>query len=85
MKKILLGFLILGMFGCNNSDYKNNKKELLNSAVSVSSSSYSVKIKQYLIENDTNVISFKVLDSIKLESDKYCDSIVSLVAEKVYK
>jgi hypothetical protein len=85
MKKILLGFLILGMFGCNNSDYKNNKKELLNSAVSVSSSSYSVKIKQYLIKNDTNVISFKVLDSIKLESDKYCDSIVSLVAEKVYK
>jgi hypothetical protein len=85
MKKILLGFLILGMFGCNNSDYKNNKKELLNSAVSVSSSSYSVKIKQYLIENDTNVISFKVLDSIKIESDKYCDSIVSLVAEKVYK
>lgn len=84
MKKILLGFLILGMFGCNNSEYKNNKKELLNSAIIVSSSSYRLKIKQYLIENDTKVISFKVLDSIKQESDKYCDSIISSGVEKVY-
>lgn len=85
MKKILLGFLILGMFGCEKYEHKDGKKELLNSAISLSSSSYRVKLQKYMIDKDVNVVSFKVLDSIKIESDKYCDSIISLGVDEVYK
>ena len=75
---MLLLVVMFGMMSCNNSENtKQSRLGLLRSASILSSTSYNVKIKQYLIDNNTNVISFKALDSLNQESDKYCDSILS--------
>lgn len=86
MKKVMLLLVVMfGMMSCNDSkSTQQSKLGLLKSASVLSSTSYNVKIKEYLIDNKTNVISFKVLDSINRESDKYCDSILSNAVGKTY-
>ena len=86
MKKVILLLVVMfGMMSCNNSENtKQRKIDLLISASELSSVSYNVVIKQYLIKHQTNEISFKTLDSLRKISDKKCDSILSSGVKKVY-
>lgn len=86
MKKVILGLVVMfGIMSCNDSEnVRQSKLGLLRSASMLSSIRYNTKIKEYLIDNKTNVISFKVLDSLNRESDKYCDSILSNAVNKTY-
>lgn len=86
MKKILLGFLILGMVSCNNSEKdKQAKLDLLKTVSEFSSNYYQVEMIRYMVNNKTDSIGYEALDSIKNISDKKCDSILSYSFEKVYK
>ena len=86
MKKVMLLLVVMfGIMSCNNSDsVKQSKKEMLISTSEMSSLNYGVTIKTYLINHNTDSISFKVLDSIRKVSDKRCDSIISDGVDKVY-
>jgi hypothetical protein len=85
MKKvILLLVVIFGMVSCNRSkEVKEARLELLNSAAHLSSLSYSVEVKRYMVKHKTNTISFKSLDSLKVISDKKCNNIMLSVVEKI--
>jgi hypothetical protein len=87
MKKVmLLLVVIVGMTSCNDSkSVKQSKKEMLISASEMSSLNYDVTIKAYLINHNTDVISFEALDSIRKVSDKRCNGIISDGVDKVYK
>ena len=85
MKKVMLILVVFGIMSCNNSEsVKQGKIDLLNSSSQLSSSNYCVEIKRYMINNTTNTIRFKTLDSIKKISDKRCDSLISYGVNKVY-
>ena len=86
MKKVMLLLVVMfGMMSCNDSkSAEQSKLDLLVTTADLSSLSYNVEIKRYLIKHQTNEISFKTLDSIRKISDKKCDSILSSGVEKVY-
>jgi hypothetical protein len=86
MKKVMLLLVVMfGMMSCNDSEsVKQSKKEMLIASSEMSSLNYDVTIKTYLINHNTDVISFEVLDSIRKVSDKRCDSIISSGVDKVY-
>lgn len=86
MKKVILLLVVMfGMMSCNNSEnIKQRKIDLLTSASEMSSLNYTVTMRKYLIKHNTDVISFRVLDSLRHVSDKRCDSILSSGVEKVY-
>jgi hypothetical protein len=79
MKKVIL--LLVAMFGMvsfyNSVSPKQSKLDLLTSASEMSSLNYTVTMRKYLIKHNTDVISFRVLDSLRHVSDKRCDSILS--------
>ncbi len=82
---MLLLVVMFGMMSCNDSEsVKQSKKEMLIASSEMSSLNYDVTIKTYLINHNTDVISFEVLDSIRKVSDKRCDSIISSGVDKVY-
>ena len=83
---MLLFVVMFGMMSCNNSDsVKQGKIDLLISTSKLSSVSYNVEIKRYMVKHQVNTIDFETLDSIKEVSDKRCDSILSSGVDKVYK
>jgi hypothetical protein len=75
------------MVSCNRSkeakEAKEARLELLNSAAHLSSLSYSVEVKRYMVIHKTNTISIKSLDSLKVISDKKCNNIMLSVVEKI--
>ena len=85
MKKvILLLVVIFGMVSCHSSkEVKEARLGLLNSVNHLSSLSYSVEVKRYMVIHKTNTISFKSLDSLKVISDKKCNNIMLSVVEKI--
>ena len=86
MKKILSGFLILGMVSRNHREKdKQAKLDLLKTVSEFSSNYYQVEMIRYMVNNKTDSIGYEALDSIKNISDKKCDSILSCSFEKVYK
>lgn len=87
MKKVMLLLVVMfGMVSCNNSkSVKQGKIDLLISASELSSVSYSVEIKRYMVKHKVNTIEFETLDSIREVSDKRCDSILSSGVDKVYR
>ena len=83
---MLLFVVMFGMMSCNNSDsVKQGKIDLLISTSKLSSVSYNVEIKRYMVKHQVNTIEFKILDSIRKVSDKRCDSILKSGVNKVYK
>jgi hypothetical protein len=66
--------VIFVMTNCNKS---NKTKEISMLAIKLSSASYNVKIRKYLVIHNTNLISNKVLDSLEVISNKECDSIIA--------
>jgi hypothetical protein len=86
MKKVMLLLVVMfGMMSCNNSESaKQAKVDLLTSASEMSSLNYTVTMRKYLIKHNTDVISFRVLDSLRHVSDKRCDSIISDGVDEVY-
>lgn len=85
MKKFVILLSLITLFGCDNSEMKKGRKELLSSAGSISSLNYGIEIKKYLIKHDTTSISFDVLDSLRIVSTQRCDTIFSEMIENVYK
>lgn len=85
MKHTILLLLMLSLLSCGNDvEKKHDRKRLLHAVTDLSSLNYSVKIKKYLIKHNTNTISFAALDSIKVISDKECDTIMSTGVNIIY-
>jgi hypothetical protein len=85
MKKvILLLVVIFGMVSCHSSkEVKESQLKLLNTTARVSSLKYLIEIEKYMVKHKTNTISLKSLDSIKLISDKRCETVILSAVEKI--
>jgi hypothetical protein len=80
---LVITLQIIDLIGNYDSDKKKSvtKMELLSAACKMSSLNYEIEIRRHLIKTKSNTIDKKDLrkdlDSIRLRSDKMCDSILS--------
>jgi hypothetical protein len=76
---LVITLQIIDLIGNYDSDKKKSvtKMELLSAACKMSSLNYEIEIRRHLIKTKSNTIDKKDLDSIRLRSDKLCDSILS--------
>jgi hypothetical protein len=76
---LVITLQIIDLIGNYDSDKKKSvtKMELLSASCKMSSLNYEIEIRRHLIKTKSNTIDKKDLDSIRLRSDKMCDSILS--------
>jgi hypothetical protein len=73
---IFIVIVLAALTSCKSDD-GNTKKELLNSTHRIAIAKHNLSIRQYMVKNKTKEVSFRVLDSIKLDTEKYCDSLIN--------
>jgi hypothetical protein len=76
---LVITLQLIDLIGNYGSDKKKSetKMELLSTTCKMSSLNYEIEIRRHLVKTKSNTIDKKALDSIRLRSDKMCDSILS--------
>jgi hypothetical protein len=72
---IFIVIVLAAVTSCQNDSY-NTKKEMLYSTHRLATTKNNLTIREYMVKHKTNELSFSVLDSIKIDTEKYCDSII---------